>query len=113
MHQRRVCPEAKGRNKNLAKSKQKKQRIEVSYFDTDTEETDKLEEDCAAFHARDQVEIIDNDVEITDDEEELDGDSIREMVGEEPSILVSAPTTGIFEHILDLKEWLKHAWTEV
>ena len=113
MHQRRVCPEAKGRNKNLTKSKQKKQRIEVSYFDTDTEEIDELEEDCAAFHARDQVEIIDNDVELTDDEEELDGDSIREMVGEEPSILVSAPTTGIFEHILDLKEWLKHAWTEV
>ena len=105
----KVCHEANSKKRKVTSVKQKQQRLRVSYIDTDAMEMEELVHDTG-FGSESGEDL--DEVEISDDEEKGDRDAICEMMGEEPGIIVSVPSTGIFEHILDLNEWIKHAWAE-
>ena len=70
-------------------NRSKRKRMEVNYIEED--------------------DILDETAPSDDDLNESD---VEEDLVEEPGVLVSVPTGGTFERILNLKEWLKHAWTE-
>ena len=50
-----------------------------------------------------------SDASLDETPDEVDEDLLEDV---QPGVLVSIPTGGTFERILNLKEWLKHAWTE-
>ena len=57
-----------------------------------------------------EVEVPSIDVE---SDVESEPENTAEDLGEEPGPLVSVATSGLFEQILDLREWIRHAWVEV
>ena len=50
-----------------------------------------------------------SDASLVETPDEVDEDLEEDV---QPAVLVSIPTGGTFENILNLKEWLKHAWTK-
>ena len=104
---RRTCTSTKAKRKRIqsvtelfnsqevtSSSRSKRKRIEVNY----------IEDDSGVMI--DDDEILD-DTALSDDD--LNESEVEEDLVEEPGVLVSVPTGGTFERILNLKEL---AWTE-
>ena len=87
----------------------KRKRVEVSYIE-EAEEAVEATNDLASY--ADVDDIVDDsclsDASLEETPNELDEDLEEDL---QPGVLVSIPTGGTFERILNLKEWLKQ-WTE-
>lgn len=95
------CLDGSKRKQAQKTTRKKRQKLPVTYIEEEVEEINS--EDVVREGATESFEIV------SDDEEEVV--DLDEDV--QPGCQVSVPNSGTFETILNLKEWIKHAWTEI
>ena len=95
------CLDGSKRKQAQKTTRKKRQKLPVTYIEEEVEEINS--EDVVREGATESFEIVsDDEEEVVDLDEDL-----------QPGCQVSVPNSGTFETILNLKEWIKHAWTEI